>query len=81
MTRKKVKLAYITNDSTRKATYKKRIKGLKNKMRELSTLCGIDTCAIMYNPYKSQPEKTFLSQKITKVAEQLKKHCKENWEN
>ncbi|MBA0783529.1 hypothetical protein Gotri_001229 [Gossypium trilobum] len=111
MTRKKVKLAYITNDSTRKATYKKRIKGLKNKMRELSTLCGIDTFAIMYNPYKSQPEvwpspvvvqqilskletipemeksknmmnqKTFLSQKITKVAEQLKKHCKENWEN
>ncbi|MBA0783530.1 hypothetical protein Gotri_001229, partial [Gossypium trilobum] len=74
MTRKKVKLAYITNDSTRKATYKKRIKGLKNKMRELSTLCGIDTFAIMYNPYKSQPE-------ITKVAEQLKKHCKENWEN
>ncbi|PPE00463.1 hypothetical protein GOBAR_DD02513 [Gossypium barbadense] len=97
MTRKKVKLAYITNDSTRKATYKKRIKGLKNKIRELSTLCGIDTCAIMYNPYKSQPEvwpspvvvqqilsklktipemeksknmmnqKTFLSQKITKV--------------
>ncbi|MBA0699456.1 hypothetical protein Goari_001090 [Gossypium aridum] len=56
MTRKKVKLAYITNDSTRKATYKKRIKGLKNKMRELSTLYGIDTCAIMYNPYKSQPE-------------------------
>ncbi|TYI47283.1 hypothetical protein E1A91_D13G162000v1, partial [Gossypium mustelinum] len=66
-----------------KATYKKRIKGLKNKIRELSTLCGIDTCAIMYNPYKSQPElktisemeksknmmnqKTFLSQKITKV--------------
>ncbi|MBA0632537.1 hypothetical protein Godav_001256, partial [Gossypium davidsonii] len=104
MTRKKVKLAYITNDSTRKATYKKRIKGLKKKIRELSTLCGIDTCAIMYNPYKSQPEvwpspvvvqqilskletipemeksknmmnqKTFLSQKITKVAEQLKKH-------
>ncbi|MFQ6650438.1 hypothetical protein Gotur_023289 [Gossypium turneri] len=91
MTRKKVKLAYITNDSTRKATYKKRIKGLKKKMRELSTLCGIDTCAIMYNPYKSRPEmeksknmmnqKTFLSQKITKVAEQLKKHCNENWEN
>ncbi|TYI61713.1 hypothetical protein E1A91_D10G192700v1 [Gossypium mustelinum] len=71
-------------------------------MSEMSTLCGVDTCAIMYSPYKSQPEvwpfpigfqqllsklemipemeksknmldqKTFLSQKITKVAEQLK---------
>ncbi|KAK8276315.1 hypothetical protein V6Z12_D10G190900 [Gossypium hirsutum] len=79
-------------------------------MSEMSTLCGVDTCAIMYSPYKSQPEvwpfpigfqqllsklemipemeksknmldqKTFLSQKITKVAEQLKNHCKENWE-
>ncbi|KAH1046430.1 hypothetical protein J1N35_037214 [Gossypium stocksii] len=110
MTRKKVKLAYITNDSARKATYKNRMKGLTKKMSELSTLCGVDTCAIMYSPYKSQPEvwpspmgiqqvlsklemipemeksknmlnqKTFLSQKITKAAEQLKDHCKENWE-
>ncbi|TYJ15372.1 hypothetical protein E1A91_A10G179600v1, partial [Gossypium mustelinum] len=79
-------------------------------MSEMSTLCGVDTCAIMYSPYKSPPEvwpslmgvqqvlskletipemeksknmlnqKTFLSQKITKAAEQLKNHCKENWE-
>ncbi|MBA0816484.1 hypothetical protein Gohar_001145, partial [Gossypium harknessii] len=76
MTRKKVKLAYITNDSTRKATYKKRMKALKNKMNKLSTRCGSDTCVIMYSPYKSQLEKTFLSQKITKAAEQQKKHCK-----
>ncbi|MBA0783528.1 hypothetical protein Gotri_001228 [Gossypium trilobum] len=69
MTRKKVKLAYITNDSTRKATYKKRMKALKNKMSKLSTRCGSDTCVIMYSPYKSQLE-------ITKAAEQLKKHCK-----
>ncbi|MBA0730281.1 hypothetical protein Golax_023379 [Gossypium laxum] len=104
MTRKKVKLSYVTNDSARKATYKNRMKGLTKKMREMSTLCGVDTCAIMYSPYKSQPEvwpspvgfqqvlsklkiipemeksknmlkqKTFLSQKITKVVEQLKNH-------
>nr|KJB72667.1 hypothetical protein B456_011G189000 [Gossypium raimondii] len=110
MTRKKVKLAYITNDSARKATYKNRMKGLTKKMSEMRTLYGVDTCAIMYSPYKSQPEvwpfsigfqqvlsklemipemeksknmldqKTFLSQKITKVVEQLKNHCKENWE-
>ncbi|KAH1106028.1 hypothetical protein J1N35_009796 [Gossypium stocksii] len=26
------------------------------KVSELSTFCGIGTCAIMYNPYKSRPE-------------------------
>ncbi|XP_057951049.1 agamous-like MADS-box protein AGL80 [Malania oleifera] len=56
MTRKKVKLAYITNDSARKATFKKRKKGLMKKVSELSTLCGIDACAIIYSPYDSQPE-------------------------
>ncbi|MBA0780322.1 hypothetical protein Gotri_004437 [Gossypium trilobum] len=25
-------------------------------MSEMSTLYGVDTCAIMYSPYKSQPE-------------------------
>ncbi|KAH1106024.1 hypothetical protein J1N35_009792 [Gossypium stocksii] len=110
MTRKKVKLAYITDDSARKATYKKRMKGLMKKLSELSTLCDIDACSIMYSPYESQPEvwpspmgvqqvlskletipemeksknmlnqESFISQKTTKAAEQLKKHCKENWE-
>ncbi|MBA0780319.1 hypothetical protein Gotri_004435, partial [Gossypium trilobum] len=56
MTRKRVKLAYITNDSVRKVTYKNIMKGLTRKMSEMSTLCGVDTCAIMYSPYKSQPE-------------------------
>ncbi|KAF5739177.1 hypothetical protein HS088_TW12G00378 [Tripterygium wilfordii] len=56
MTRKKVNLAYITNDSARKATFKKRKKGLIKKVSELSTLCGIDAAAIVYSPYDSQPE-------------------------
>ena len=56
MTRKKVKLAYITNDSARKATFKKRKKGLMKKVSELSTLCGIDACAILYSPDDSQFE-------------------------
>ncbi|KAI3707350.1 hypothetical protein L6452_25796 [Arctium lappa] len=54
--RKKVKLAFITNDSARKATFKKRKKGLMKKVNELSTLCGIDACAIIYSPYEAQPE-------------------------
>ncbi|GKV44248.1 hypothetical protein SLE2022_141470 [Rubroshorea leprosula] len=56
MTRKKVKLQYISNDSARKATFKKRKKGLMKKVSELTTLCGIDACAIVYSPYDSQPE-------------------------
>ncbi|CAF2141462.1 agamous-like MADS-box protein AGL80 [Brassica rapa] len=56
MTRKKVKLAFIANDSSRKATYKKRKKGLMKKVNELSTLCGINACAIIYSPYDSNPE-------------------------
>ncbi|CAN0879542.1 Agamous-like MADS-box protein AGL80 [Linum grandiflorum] len=56
MTRKKVKLAYIMNDSTRKATYNKRKKGLIKKVSELSTLCDVQACAIIYSPYHTQPE-------------------------
>ncbi|XP_004500461.1 agamous-like MADS-box protein AGL80 [Cicer arietinum] len=56
MTRKKVKLAFIVNDAARKATYKKRKKGLLKKVDELSTLCGIEACAILYGPYDPQPE-------------------------
>ncbi|CAN0920840.1 Agamous-like MADS-box protein AGL80 [Linum grandiflorum] len=56
MTRKKVKLAYITNDSARKATYNKRNKGLIKKVSKLSTLCDVQACAIVYSPYHMQPE-------------------------
>jgi hypothetical protein len=56
MARKKVKLAFITNDSRRKATYKKRKTGLMKKVYELSTLCDVDACAIVYRPNEAQPE-------------------------
>ncbi|CAN0924559.1 Agamous-like MADS-box protein AGL80 [Linum grandiflorum] len=56
MTRKKVKLAYIKNDSARKATYNKRKKGLIKKVSELSTLCDVQACAIIYSPYHTQSE-------------------------
>ncbi|KFK29648.1 hypothetical protein AALP_AA7G160600 [Arabis alpina] len=56
MTRKKVKLAFIANDSSRKATFKKRKKGLMKKVNELATLCGITACAVIYSPYDTNPE-------------------------
>ncbi|KAL3739090.1 hypothetical protein ACJRO7_020482 [Eucalyptus globulus] len=56
MTRKKAALAYIANDASRKATFKKRKNGLMKKVSELSTLCGIEACAIVYSQYQAEPE-------------------------
>ncbi|CAK9328457.1 unnamed protein product [Citrullus colocynthis] len=73
MTRKKVKLAYIANDSARKATFKKRKRGLMKKVSELSTLCGIEACAIVFSPYDSQPELWPSPIGVQRVLSQFKK--------
>ncbi|GJU01289.1 agamous-like MADS-box protein AGL80 [Tanacetum coccineum] len=73
MTRKKVKLAFITNDSARKASFKKRKKGLMKKVNELSTLCGIDACAIIYSPYEAQPEVWPSNLGVQRVLAQFKR--------
>ncbi|PIA45134.1 hypothetical protein AQUCO_01700580v1 [Aquilegia coerulea] len=46
----KLKLQLIREDSVRKATFKRRYNGLKKKIHELSTLCGVDACMITYGP-------------------------------
>ena len=56
MTRRKTKLTFIANDTERKTSYKKRKKSLLKKTEELSTLCGIEACAIVYGPDDPQPE-------------------------
>ncbi|QCD91395.1 Transcription factor [Vigna unguiculata] len=56
MARKKLDLTYIINDSKRKTTLKKRKHGLIKKMNEITTLCGIEACAIIYSPNDPQPE-------------------------
>ncbi|KAF7818030.1 agamous-like MADS-box protein AGL80 [Senna tora] len=56
MTRKKVNLGYISNDAARKITYRKRKKGLSKKVSELTTLCGIEACTVVFSPYESRPE-------------------------
>ncbi|KAL2458382.1 MADS-box transcription factor family protein [Abeliophyllum distichum] len=55
MTRGKIKLEYIANDAERKASFKKRKKGLLNKVHELCTLCGVQACAIIYSSYEPEP--------------------------
>ncbi|KAF1891273.1 hypothetical protein Lal_00001416 [Lupinus albus] len=56
MTGKKLNLGYIASDSKRNTTYKKRKSGLIKKIDEISTLCGIEACAIIYNSNEPQPE-------------------------
>ncbi|PNX95367.1 agamous-like mads-box protein agl80-like [Trifolium pratense] len=56
MARKKVKLAYITHDSKRRGTFKKRKNGLFKKLNEISTLCGIEACAIIFSQNDHLPE-------------------------
>ncbi|XP_047306560.1 agamous-like MADS-box protein AGL80 [Impatiens glandulifera] len=55
MTRSKVKLSYILNDTKRKNTFKKRQVGVVKKLDELTTLCGIEACTIIYNSFDPQP--------------------------
>jgi hypothetical protein len=56
MTRKKLKLAFLSDDKARKATYKKRMKSVIKKVSELSILCNIPACAIISNPFNSKTE-------------------------
>ncbi|MQM03103.1 hypothetical protein Taro_035869 [Colocasia esculenta] len=56
MPRKKVKLQWIANDATNRATFKKRRMGLMKKVKELSILCNVKACALVYGPYEPQPE-------------------------
>ncbi|OWM62867.1 agamous-like MADS-box protein AGL80 [Punica granatum] len=54
--RRKVKLAFIEHNSSRKATFNKRKKGLLKKASELSNLCGVPACAIIYGEHESETE-------------------------
>ncbi|XP_074577557.1 agamous-like MADS-box protein AGL80 [Curcuma longa] len=56
MPRKKVALAWIAHDATRRATFKKRKRSLFKKTSELAILCGVDACAVVYGPEEAEPE-------------------------
>lgn len=53
---KKVKLSLIANERSRKTSFMKRKNGVFKKLNELSTLCGVQACALIYSPYQSVPE-------------------------
>lgn len=71
MTRKKLNLSYIDNDSMRKSTFNKRKKGFVKKIHELSVLCGIEACAVIYSPFDSNPEVYPSNLGVKKVVEKF----------
>ncbi|KAI5640212.1 hypothetical protein M9H77_00035 [Catharanthus roseus] len=56
MSKSMVKLSFIQNDAKRRAAYKKGKKGFLNKVSELTTLCGINACTIIYSKFDSEPD-------------------------
>jgi|UniRef100_A0A0E0FKC3 hypothetical protein len=56
MARKKIVLDRIANDATRRATFKKRRRGLLKKASELATLCDVDACLVVYGEGDAEPE-------------------------
>ncbi|XP_039161164.1 agamous-like MADS-box protein AGL82 [Eucalyptus grandis] len=50
MGRRKLVLELIPNEKARRITYEKRKKGMMKKAQEFTTLCGVDTCMIIYGP-------------------------------
>jgi hypothetical protein len=56
MAQKKVNLRWISNNATRRATYKRRYQALTKKAGELVTLCGIKICIVVYGDGLATPE-------------------------
>jgi hypothetical protein len=54
MGRRKLVLKLLEKEKTRSITFQKRKKGLMKKALEFSTLCGVDTCMIIYGPKLSK---------------------------
>ncbi|KAL1190820.1 MADS-box transcription factor PHERES 2 [Cardamine amara subsp. amara] len=56
MGRRKIRHQFISDNSTRRVTFKKRKDGLLKKLKELTILCGLPAFAIIYSEYKVGPE-------------------------
>ncbi|KAI5659270.1 hypothetical protein M9H77_28063 [Catharanthus roseus] len=80
MSKGKLKLLFIENDAKRRAAYKKRKKGLLNKVSELTTLCGINACTIIYSKFDSEPDvwpSTLAAQQVISQFKHLPEMMKE----
>ncbi|KAF9618652.1 hypothetical protein IFM89_002347 [Coptis chinensis] len=50
MVRGKLNMQLISNEKSSNVTFGKRKDGLKKKLHEFTTLCGVDACMIVYGP-------------------------------
>ncbi|KFK38546.1 hypothetical protein AALP_AA3G128000 [Arabis alpina] len=55
MTRKKIQLAWIANENARTISLKKRRLGLVKKVSQLSILCDVKACLIVFSPEEAEP--------------------------
>ncbi|ESQ48861.1 hypothetical protein EUTSA_v10022157mg [Eutrema salsugineum] len=55
MTRKKIRLAWVENENSRAVSLKKRRLGLVKKVRELTILCDVKACMILFSPDEVEP--------------------------
>ncbi|KAG7610492.1 Transcription factor MADS-box [Arabidopsis suecica] len=65
---KKVKLSLIANERSRETSFMKRKNGIMKKLHELSTLCGVQACALIYSPFIPVPESWPSREGAKKVA-------------
>uniref|UniRef100_A0A565B4Q4 MADS-box domain-containing protein n=1 Tax=Arabis nemorensis TaxID=586526 RepID=A0A565B4Q4_9BRAS len=88
MPKKKLDLTYISDDTSRKLTFKRRKRGFMKKLDEFKDLCNVDSCAIMYSPFDTNPdvwpsnleEVTNLLKKFEMLSESEKLHKSVNLE-
>ena len=82
MGRSRLPLELIPKEKSRKITFQKRTMGLKKKTYEISTLCGVDACVIIYSRssddrstepifWPSNPDE------VKSIINRYKEHCKE----
>ncbi|KDP35104.1 hypothetical protein JCGZ_10946 [Jatropha curcas] len=72
MGRTNIKYELIPDESDRKASFKKRRVGFLKKLKELSTLCGVVACAIIFSDYNSSPDVWPSPSEATLVLEKFK---------
>ncbi|XP_028785486.1 floral homeotic protein DEFICIENS-like [Neltuma alba] len=83
MGRRKLTMKTLQNRNARRALFERRKKGLLKKASELSTLCGIDACVIIFPPPDSEnPKAETFPQDPTQLIRNLqeysaKKKCPE----
>ncbi|XP_020884865.1 agamous-like MADS-box protein AGL80 isoform X2 [Arabidopsis lyrata subsp. lyrata] len=72
MARKKLNLTYISNDRMRKRSFNQRREGFMKKLNDLKILCDVNACAVIYNPFNSNPEMWPSKSEVDNVIKKLK---------